>query len=86
MEFSYSLKFELTPFPALIHTLFAREHNRIADGLSKVNPHWNDETLFQESKHIMGALVQHITYNEFLPMVLGKEIMDRHGLVLLKNG
>merc|ERR1712095_159854 len=62
------------------------EHNRIASELNKINPHWNDETIFQETRHINAALVQHITYNEFLPMVLGKEVMQRHGLILNKNG
>ena len=33
---------------------------------------------------IMAALCQHITYNEFLPMVLGKEVMERENLVLGK--
>jgi len=71
---------------AMVHTLFVREHNRIAQELSKVNPQWNDETLFQETRHIIAALVQHVTYNEFLPMVLGKEVMHSHDLVLLKDG
>lgn len=71
---------------AVVHTLFVREHNRMADELAKVNPHWNDETIFQETRHIIAAIMQHITYNEFLPMVLGKEVMHRHGLVLVKNG
>jgi peroxidase len=71
---------------AIIHLIFVREHNRLAEGLAEINPHWNDETLFQESRHILAAMVQHITYNEFLPMVLGKEVMQRHGLVLVKNG
>lgn len=71
---------------SVIHLLFMREHNRLADGLAKVNPHWNDETLFQEARQIVAAMVQHITYNEFLPMVLGKEVMQRNDLVLVKNG
>lgn len=36
----------------------------------------------KETRHIIAAIVQHITYNEFLPMVLGKEVMTRYGLIL----
>jgi hypothetical protein len=42
--------------------------------------------MVQEAKHVMAALNQHITYNEFLPMVLGREVMLEHDLVLLKDG
>ncbi|KAH9420346.1 hypothetical protein DERP_013794, partial [Dermatophagoides pteronyssinus] len=49
--------------PALqsLHTAFHRRHNQHADALSKINPHWNDEKLYQEARHIMIAEVS-VTY------------------------
>ena len=52
--------------------------------MSLINPHWDDETLFQETRHIIAAIIQHITYNEFLPMMMGQEAMFEHGLLLKK--
>ncbi|KAF7992722.1 hypothetical protein HCN44_005066 [Aphidius gifuensis] len=68
-----------------MHTLMAREHNRAAKALAQVNPHWNDETLFQEARRIVIAEIQHVTYNEFLPILLGKSVMEKFGLILEKN-
>nr|XP_012152649.1 PREDICTED: uncharacterized protein LOC100875470 [Megachile rotundata] len=73
--------------PALtsLHVAFLRLHNRIATKLAALNPHWSDEKLFQESRRIVGAIVQHITYREFLPIVLGQDVMKIFDLELLKK-
>lgn len=64
-----------------LHLLFAREHNRIADLLSKVNPHWTDDTIYEETRRIVIAELQHITYNEWLPLVIGIDAMQRFSLL-----
>ncbi|KAJ9596468.1 hypothetical protein L9F63_012507, partial [Diploptera punctata] len=63
-----------------VHTLWLREHNRLAGQLQQLNPHWGDETLFQETRRVVAAQIQHITYTEFLPVVLGQDTVDRYGL------
>lgn len=41
-----------------------REHNRVAGSLARINPHWNDERIFQTARTIMIGMFQHISVNE----------------------
>ncbi|XP_012286670.1 peroxidasin [Orussus abietinus] len=62
-----------------MHTLFLREHNRLAERLFEVNPHWDGETLYQEARRIVGAQMQHVTFRHWMPRVFGEEVEDLLG-------
>lgn len=55
-----------------MRSIFAEQHNKVAKTLQTLHPEWSDETLFQEAKRIVTAQMQHITYNEYLPNILGR--------------
>ncbi|CAH1270774.1 PXDN [Branchiostoma lanceolatum] len=69
-----------------MHTVFLREHNRIARRLSGLNPRWDDDRVFFETRKIVGALMQKITYGEDLPHVLGPAAMAKFHLTLAQSG
>ncbi|KAL1488622.1 hypothetical protein ABEB36_014425 [Hypothenemus hampei] len=70
----------------MIHTMYMREHNRIMEGLHRVNSHWDDDKIFEQARKIVVAGFQHITYNEFLPRLLGWNAVNLYGLKLLPQG
>src|SRR5882762_6380944 len=58
-----------------LHTLFAREHNRIVGLL----PTWlSAEERFQIARRVVGAEIQYITYTQFLP-ALGVQLEQYRG-------
>jgi peroxidase len=82
------------------HTLFMREHNRIADDLKArlddgdagliakrdaaiADPDngVDDEGdfIYESARKVVGAKIQFITYNEWLPIILGDEALDGYG-------
>ena len=68
--------------PALmsLSTILVREHNRVANILASINPGWTDEIVFQETRRIIVAFMQHITFNEYVPILLGQNLAGLLGL------
>lgn len=65
-----------------LHTLFLREHNRIASILSQLNHEWDDEKIYQQTRKVTAAIIQHIAYNEYLPVTLGPQLIRKYDLQL----
>ncbi|XP_063825039.1 heme peroxidase 2 [Ostrinia nubilalis] len=71
---------------APLYKALVSEHNRIAGELYSLNPFWDDTTLFLEARRAVAAVIQHITYNEFLPVLLGEVGMAKAELKLQSLG
>lgn len=54
-----------------MHTLFVREHNRLAHEIALEHPELSGDEIFEHARAVVAAEMQVITYNEFLPKLLG---------------
>lgn len=60
---------------AAMHTLFVREHNRLARDLAAENPQLGGDQIYQQARRLVIGMMQAVTYNEFLPALLGPDLM-----------
>jgi len=63
-----------------MHTLFLREHNRLCDIIVQNKPEWinQEELIYQHSRKIVIGIMQKITYGEFLPAILGSNMLNSY--------
>lgn len=61
-----------------LQTLFVREHNYQARKIAAGNPDLSDEEIYQQARSRVIAEIQAITYNEWLPSLLGKGAIDSY--------
>ena len=61
-----------------MHTLFVREHNRLADIYAAADPTLTGDEIYEKARRMVGAEMQAITYNEFLPVLLGENAISNY--------
>ena len=63
-----------------LQTLFVREHNYQVDLAHQQHPNWTGDQLYNYARAVVTAEIEHITYDEFLPHLLGAgAIQPYHG-------
>ena len=63
------------------HTMWVRLHNTIVRRLSLFRPGDSQEELFQQARKIVVAILQNIHYNEWLPLIIGRQTLREFGLL-----
>ncbi|KIC10775.1 peroxidase [Leisingera sp. ANG-M1] len=61
-----------------MHTIFTREHNRLVDELAERDPSLTDDQLFEAARARVEALVQAVTYKEFLPYLICEDALEAY--------
>ena len=54
-----------------------KEHNRKCDEIRTQEPKYTDEQIFQAARHYVMGLIQKITFDDFLPEMLGRNNFQR---------
>lgn len=62
------------PVLTSLHTLFVREHNRLAVELNATFPDWNDDQIYNMSRMINWSQFQKIVFEEWLPVMTGRRL------------
>jgi len=70
----------VVPSLTTYHNMFVVEHNRIARAIRAQFPQYSDEELFQLTRKIIIAIMQKITYDEFLPAFLSPDALSKFRL------
>jgi uncharacterized protein YjlB len=67
------------PSLTALQALFIREHNYQVDRLRSEHPDWSGDQLYQHARAIVAAEIAHITYTEFLPLLIGEDAIEPYG-------
>ncbi len=62
----------------VMHTLFVREHNRLVDAYTAAQPELDGETLYQLARRWVIGQLQVISYDEYLPVLLGADALGTY--------
>ena len=62
----------------VMHALFVREHNRLAEEIAERDSRLSGDDIYQQARQIVAAQMQVITYEEFLPALLGPRPLERY--------
>jgi len=68
---------ETVPLSAM-HTLWLREHNTVADKIRAKYPYLSGDQIFRMAQRVVISEMQHITWNEFLPVLLGNKAFPKY--------
>lgn len=61
-----------------MHTLFMREHNSWAQAFATADPTLTSDEVYERARRVVGAEEQVVTYQEFLPALLGSQSLGAY--------